>query len=140
MTKILSNDKRKDIHMDNENCHEIVKFMKGKNNDIQIKVIWDKYNSGLLCRKTFTWVDDYKLTADIKVNPSDSIGLVISFYQITGHLVRKIINYLWKRLDIGEGEKKQTIIIINNGIINIDSVRGISTLDENKKIKEIMYY
>jgi hypothetical protein len=47
--------------MDTERGNLINKSIKEDDNDIELIIIWDKYNSGLLCRKTFTWVDYNKV-------------------------------------------------------------------------------
>lgn len=101
-------------------------------NDVEIKIRWDKYNSGLLCRKTFTWVDDYNLRAKINVNSSESVELVVLFRKIAGFIIKEIIEYLYKRNKIAQKELKQTIIIINNGVININDLKGIDHINNKE--------
>lgn len=113
--------------MNNREFFDLNSLIKYDDNSLEIRIKWDKYNSGLLCRKTFTWVDENNLQVDIKISPSESVELVLYFRKLAGWLVKEIIKWLFNREKVTKKEVKQTIIIINNGgVININNIKGIN--------------
>jgi hypothetical protein len=99
----------------------------GYTNTIKIDVLWDKYNSGLLCTKIFTLVDKHNLLADIKILSANSIELWITLASATaagvaGAVAKEIISYLIKRKKTNPADLQKTIIIINDHSININTI------------------
>lgn len=96
-------------------------------NTIQIEVLWDKYNSSLLCTKIFTLVDKHHLLADLKILSANSIELWISLASaaaggVAGVVAKEIIAYLLKRKKTSPAELQKTIVIINDHSININNI------------------
>jgi hypothetical protein len=110
------------------NFPELDNYLKeGDANEIRIEVLWDRYNSGLLCTKIFTLVDKYNLLADIKINSANSVELWISLASaaaggVAAVVAKEIISYLFKRKKANPTELEKTIIIINDQTININTI------------------
>jgi hypothetical protein len=99
----------------------------GRTNDLKLEVLWDKYNSGLLCTKIFTLVDKYNLLADVKIVSANSIELLVTLASaaaggVAGAVAKELISYLFKRKQTNPDDLHKTVIIINDQSININAL------------------
>jgi hypothetical protein len=107
---------------------ELDRYLKDDHtNTLQIDILWDKYNAGLLCAKIFTLVDKHHLLADLKILSANSIELWISLASaaaggVAGVVAKEIIVYLIKRKKTNPADLQKTTIIINDHSININTI------------------
>jgi hypothetical protein len=106
----------------------------GPANDIKIEILWDKYNSSLLCAKIFTLVDKHNLLADIKILSANSVELWISLTSaaaggVAGVVAKELISYLIKRKKTSPAELHKTVIIINDHSINLNMISNSENPD-----------